>query len=159
MTRNPSLNPHAATPQHLIHFASAPLDIVLGHVRGDHGWSILPGHEDDRLYLVAAHMVAHDGDRDDFPTHPQTGHTCLQGPVCGGWYERRDEPGCGHESCRAAIHTPCQACMVMSLTSDTQSCPFHGAVTYPVAGDHWTVTLACGCQVDQATGNVEAATR
>lgn len=141
---------------HTGHIASGDNTTVHNHLAASHRWTIPPHCENDRLWLLAAHAVAHQHDGDGFPTHPWTGHTCIAGPVCAFWYEHtphEDCTGCGHASCEAVIRAWCEECAVTSLLADEVECPVHGT-TWITGGTVSEAHLACGHAHDTWTGEV-----
>lgn len=151
-----------AMTSHLDAFNAGHADQMTAHLRGEHGWTVQAHEETDRMFLLAAHLVAHQYAP---PAVPDT-HTCARGPLCAYWSDpasnRPGDPGaCEHGSCMDMFMVPC-------LTCEDESpfyCPRHGwtrvtggdSFTGFAGGTSYLTYLACGCTDADESGDVAAA--
>lgn len=154
-----------AITAHLQAQADCPAQQMAAHLR-EHGWEVLDEDRDDRMLLLAAHLIAHQLDT-SYPTHPDS-CGCPRGPLCAYWhrehYSAEDPGGCIHDSCMALMHELCEACQ-QDANDGIVYCPRHGSTvitanlvyTGYAGGCCIAVELACGCTDVDESNDIRAA--
>lgn len=72
MNQNATAHQHPMQA-HLDAYADSHTDQMAAHMRGEHGWTVHEHELGDRLFLLSAHLVAHQDDAADTAECPEHG--------------------------------------------------------------------------------------